>query len=197
MNSVSISSENQYIRAHFNDKHGLALLQSRLEKYIMTSNGRHVILLCIGTDRSTGDSLGPLTGTKLKEKYISGLSVIGTLDTPVHAENLETTLKEVNSTYHNPYIIALDACLGRLDSVGYITLAEGALKPGTAVKKDLPEVGDIHLTGIVNINGFMQYLVLQNTRLNIVWQMSDAICHIFYRTFLGAGRSLTSMATRH
>jgi len=132
--------------------------------------------------------LGPLTGTKIKERRLPGLSVIGTLEQPVHAVNLKTTLDEIYNSYKNPYIIALDACLGRLDSVGYITLAEGPLKPGTAVQKDLPEVGDIHITGIVNINGFMQYMVLQNTRLNIVWSISEALLYIFCRTFWGMSR---------
>ena len=184
MTPLSVFSEKRHIRAHYNDKQGLATLQSKLEEHIQAANGRHIVILCIGSDRSTGDSLGPLTGTKLKAKCIPGLSIIGTLEEPVHAENLEDKLAEINKAINNPFIIALDACLGRLESIGFITLAEGALKPGTAVKKELPEVGEIHLTGIVNINGFMQYMVLQNTRLNIVWQMSDAICHIFTQAYL-------------
>lgn len=188
MNSLSIFSENRHMRAHYNDKQGMILLQSRLREYLLTSIDRQIILLCIGTDRSTGDSLGPLTGTKLIEKRIPGLSIMGTLEQPVHAENLSATLQTITEKYKNPFIIALDACLGRFDSVGYITLADGPLKPGTAVKKELPEVGEIHLTGIVNINGFMQYTVLQNTRLNIVWQMSDVICNLFSRTFFGTFR---------
>lgn len=185
MNPFALFSENQDMRTHFNDKQGLSHLESRLREHICNASDRPVILLCIGTDRSTGDALGPLTGTKLQAKFIPGLTIYGTLEEPVHAENLDTALLTIKGKYHHPYIIALDACLGRLDSIGYITLAEGSLKPGTAVKKELPEVGDIHLTGIVNINGFMQYMVLQNTRLNIVWQMSDAICDIFYRAYLG------------
>jgi len=188
LNPLSIFSENQYLRAHYNDIQGISDIQSKLRDYITSASGRQVILLCIGTDRSTGDSLGPLTGTKLKEKSIPGLTIIGTLDEPVHAENLDQTVKKIHNSFFNPFIIALDACLGRLDSVGYITLAEGPLKPGTAVKKELPEVGEIHLTGIVNINGFMQYMVLQNTRLNLVWLMSEVICNIFYKTYLNSIR---------
>jgi len=186
LNSLSVLRQNKYIKAHYNDPQGIAAIQNKLLEHITSVKGRPIILLCIGTDRSTGDSLGPLTGTKIKEKGLPGLSVIGTLEHPVHAGNLATTLGEIYNNYENPYIIALDACLGRLESVGCITLAEGPLKPGTAVQKELPEVGEIHLTGIVNINGFMQYMVLQNTRLGIVWLMSETIFYIFYRTFLRA-----------
>ena len=34
-----------------------------------------ILFLCIGTDRSTGDSLGPLIGYKLKEKGMRNASV--------------------------------------------------------------------------------------------------------------------------
>ena len=43
-----------------------------------------VMFLCIGTDRSTGDSLGPLVGHKLRRQRLKGAAVIGTLDKPVH-----------------------------------------------------------------------------------------------------------------
>ena len=52
-----------------------------------------LILVCIGTDRSTGDALGPLVGTKLEQIDIKNLQVFGTLDEPVHALNLEEKIK--------------------------------------------------------------------------------------------------------
>ncbi|NLA06754.1 MAG: DUF1256 domain-containing protein, partial [Firmicutes bacterium] len=47
--------------------------------------------------------------------------------------------------------------------------------PGTGVSKTLPPIGDIHVTGIVNVGGYMEYLVLQNTRLSVVMKMADII----------------------
>lgn len=44
-----------------------------------------ILFLCIGTDRSTGDSLGPLIGYKLREKGMKNARVLGTLEEPVHA----------------------------------------------------------------------------------------------------------------
>jgi putative sporulation protein YyaC len=49
------------------------------------------------------------------------------------------------------------------------------VRPGAGVNKELPPVGDIHMTGIVNVGGFMEYFVLQNTRLNLVVKMSEII----------------------
>lgn len=141
---------------------------------------RPIVFVCIGTDRSTGDSLGPLIGTLLEEKEISPFYIYGTLEDPIHAVNLEDKLKEIKAKHFNPLIIGIDACLGRLKSVGAIQICEGPVKPGAGVKKDLPAVGDYHITGIVNVSGFMEFFVLQNTRLNLVLKMAKVIANGIY-----------------
>lgn len=133
-----------------------------------------IIILCIGTDRSTGDSLGPLIGSKLKAQSIYP-HIFGTLDEPVHATNLDTVLNDISLYFRNPFIIAVDACLGRSESVGFVTVGQGSLKPGAAVNKSLPAVGDIYITGTVNVGGFMEHMVLQSTRLSTVMKMADTI----------------------
>jgi len=144
-----------------------------LAKLYVPANRKKVIV-CIGTDRSTGDCLGPLVGSKLMEHKPTRFEVRGTLDEPVHASNLEDCLRSLKS-YDNPFIVAIDACLGNLDSIGYLNLGAGPLKPGAGVNKQLPPVGDINVTGIVNVGGFMEYFVLQNTRLSLVMKMAKTI----------------------
>ncbi|QDS35870.1 spore protease YyaC [Brevibacillus brevis] len=134
--------------------------------------GKRVLFVCVGTDRSTGDSLGPLVGTALKK---SKLDVLGTLDDPVHALNISETLSEIERNYPNHFVIAIDACLGAFSSVGNIEVACSALKPGAGVGKDLPPLGDVNIQGIVNVGGFMEYFVLQNTRLSMVMKMASTI----------------------
>ncbi|WP_257351721.1 spore protease YyaC [Pseudalkalibacillus decolorationis] len=146
----------------------------------LVPNSRPIVIVCIGTDRSTGDSLGPLVGTKLKVKQPPNYEVYGTLEEPVHAVNLEERLEQIQAQYENPFIIGIDACLGKLSSVGMVSLGDGPVKPGAAVKKQLPPVGDIHMTGIVNVSGFMEYFVLQNTRLNLVMKMAELIAEGIY-----------------
>jgi putative sporulation protein YyaC len=136
---------------------------------------RELICVCIGTDRSTGDSLGPLVGTLLEREAPPHLKVYGTLDEPVHALNLDETLKRIRSDHPAGLVLAVDACLGQLKSVGSIQLSMGPVKPGAGVNKELPEVGELHITGIVNVAGFMEYFVLQNTRLGLVMKMADVI----------------------
>lgn len=149
-------------------------LASRLHKHYLDPDCPK-ILLCIGTDRSTGDCLGPLVGSKLSALGQDFFHVYGTLEHPVHASNLKQKLEEIHRAYDNALIIAVDACLGSLENVGCVNIGDGSLQPGAGVNKNLPPVGQIHITGIVNVGGFMEYLVLQNTRLNLVMRMADLI----------------------
>ncbi|WP_018131418.1 spore protease YyaC [Effusibacillus pohliae] len=142
-----------------------------------------IVILCIGTDRSTGDALGPLVGSRLQTIFMhEECPVYGTLEHPVHAVNLTETLASIKRLYPDPYLIAVDACLGQLSSVGMICIGEGPLKPGAGVNKNLPEVGDVHITGIVNVGGFMEYFVLQNTRLSVVMKMAECIAQTLAET---------------
>jgi putative sporulation protein YyaC len=145
---------------------------------------RPIVFVCIGTDRSTGDSLGPLVGTLLEEKSLRTFYVYGTLDEPIHAVNLIDKLKEIHVKHNDPYIIGIDACLGRTKNVGIIQVGNGPVKPGAGVNKELPAVGDIHITGIVNVSGFMEFFVLQNTRLNLVMRMAKTIANGIYQASL-------------
>jgi|GEM_PF-104835 len=149
--------------------------RSAYSKELSQGSGNHLIILCIGTDRSTGDSLGPLIGSKLTAACLPRIKVFGTLDNPIHAVNLETTLKKINIEDSNTPIIAIDACLGKSENIGCISIKPGPLQPGTGVNKTLPEVGNFHIIGVVNVGGFMEYLVLQNTRLSLVMKMSELI----------------------
>jgi putative sporulation protein YyaC len=149
-------------------------LASRLNKNGFATNCEK-ILLCIGTDRSTGDCLGPLVGSKLSAIGQNFFHIYGTLEHPVHASNLKQKLEDIYRYHENPLIIAVDACLGSLENVGCVNIGDGSLQPGAGVNKNLPPVGKIHITGIVNVGGFMEYLVLQNTRLNLVMRMADLI----------------------
>ena len=135
-----------------------------------------LVFLCIGSDRATGDCLGPIVGYKLRQLNMSGCSVYGTLEYPVHARNLEETIEYIEAFHGEPIIIAIDASLGRSSHVGYFTLGRGALKPGAGVDKELPSVGDLYITGIVNMSGFLDHMLLQTTRLHIVMKLADRIC---------------------
>ncbi|MDA8333511.1 MAG: spore protease YyaC [Peptococcaceae bacterium] len=164
-------------KIHMEDTEAPSKLARELIARINASNlrNREIVLLCIGTDRSTGDALGPLVGSRLAGTRQQLFTVYGSLDQPVHASNLREKLAEIERCHRNPFIVAVDACLGHLDSVGCVNVGDGSLLPGAGVHKPLPPVGEVHITAIVNVGGFLEYLVLQNTRLNLVMQLADLI----------------------
>ncbi|GGE48288.1 spore protease YyaC [Pullulanibacillus camelliae] len=160
----------------YNDPFSRTKLTRSIESFIRdVPVTRQIVIVCIGTDRSTGDSLGPLVGRYLNRFSHQPYAIYGTIDAPVHAMNLSETIELIYTKYNHPFVIAVDACLGKYENIGNITLDKGAIKPGAGVKKKLPEIGDIHIKGIVNVSGYMEYLVLQNTRLSLVMNISEVI----------------------
>ncbi|HBE80334.1 MAG TPA: spore protease YyaC [Firmicutes bacterium] len=151
-------------------QHDAKIQLSKALKPIFKSE-KPVKIICIGTDRLTGDSLGPLVGNLLQK---ASIDVMGTLKNPVTAIDIEKVLEE-NNGFKDYCVLAIDACLGRSENVGEVKLREGSFSPGSGVGKDLPPVGDFNIIGIVNIGGFMEYMMLQNTRLNLVYEQAELI----------------------
>ncbi|SPF33363.1 conserved hypothetical protein [Candidatus Desulfosporosinus infrequens] len=147
---------------------------------------KKVLFTCIGTDRATGDCLGPLVGTNLKRL---GYAVLGTIDQPLHAKNLIQELQKIPTMYNPELILAIDACLGHFDDIGTITLANFPLKPGSGVHKDLPPVGDISIMGIVNMGGYLEFQILQCTRLHTVMKLASDITHLIWQAIPATQRT--------
>lgn len=159
----------------------LAKRLSRMPKEEKERKGKTgVVILCIGTDRSTGDSLGPLIGYKLKEMNTVNFTIFGTLDRPVHAMNLDEYVNILQRFYRNDLVVAVDASVGHKEHIGYVTLGKGALKPGLGVSKELRAVGDIFITGIVGSCGNYDPLMLQSVRLSVVMNLADCISSSIY-----------------
>ncbi|MCI8518033.1 MAG: spore protease YyaC [Hungatella sp.] len=152
-----------------------ARLYMMIQEEMDRNQKENVLLLCIGTDRSTGDSLGPLIGHQLRNRGLKHIQVLGTLSRPVHAMNLEDTLGLVRQYYHDHLVIAVDASVGMNDHIGCITLGRGALKPGLGVSKELRSVGDLFITGIVSGCGNYDPVMLQSIRLSVVMRMAECI----------------------
>lgn len=173
-----------------------AIIHRLLLHFAKVSPGQDIVVICIGTDRSTGDCLGPLVGTSLAKLASPHFHLYGTLEEPVHAMNLNDTLDKINQRFIDPFIIGIDACLGQTSSVGSIQVVQGPLRPGAGVNKQLPPVGDIHLTGIVNVGGFMEYFVLQNTRLSLVMRLSEIISSSLYTAIKEWNRGFIPLVRR-
>ena len=91
---------------HPDSPYALMKFQNDLLHYLKIKHKKNqpLVIVCIGTDRATGDCLGPLVGQALLPS--SQYSVFGTLKEPIHAKNLNQTFKEIYSVCQNPFIIA-------------------------------------------------------------------------------------------
>lgn len=145
-------------------------------------------VVCIGTDRSTGDALGPLVGSFLAE---GGWPLAaGTLDSPLHAGNLARALSLLDP--HGP-LVAVDACLGAEEHVGWVLARPGPLHPGSALGRQLPVVGDLHVSGVVQAAGVLDAVALLTTPLSTVVRMARLVAD----SLLDARRAITGACGRH
>lgn len=159
-------------------------LKPALQQIAAATGGGAAIFLCIGTDRSTGDALGPLVGTALAEAGFE--RVIGTLASPCDANTLPLRLGELAAAGRGGGpVIAIDAALGRPESIGKFQITAAPVLPGASLGRKLPPAGDYGIAGIVNSakGGKHPYAILQNTSLYRVLTMSrqlaEAIAAVF------------------
>lgn len=133
-------------------------------------------ILCIGSDLSVGDSLGPVVGTMLKHK-LSGLNlyVYGTLSKPITAHEVKYMNEFLRQTHPNSPIVAIDAAVGAAGDIGLIKISKRGIKPGSGADKKLTRVGDVSVMGIVAEKTMFNYSLFSATRLNIVYKMAEII----------------------
>lgn len=136
-----------------------------------------VLIVCVGTDRATGDALGPLVGTMLKEKTPK-FEVWGNLEHPVHADNLETLKGAISQWGAKGTVIGVDSSLSRSSKVGTVEVIRGSINPGTGVGKELFSFGDIGVVGNVNVyccDSALNTHTVQVTSLHMVMTMAKVI----------------------
>lgn len=173
--SISRSSKTRYINGHSDQAPYLLSRQLTQLLNACCPDTSAPVFVCIGTDLVTGDSLGPMVGSVLRCSPDFPYMVYGTLSRPVHAVNLADTMTEVASRHPGSPVIAIDASLGTRKHLHYITIAPGSLSPGAGVNKFLGTVGDISITGIINISGEYAHMILQTTHPSTVMFMAECI----------------------
>lgn len=134
------------------------------------------VIVCIGSDLVIGDALGPITGTLIKSKT-EGLPcyVYGCLSTPVTAKEVKYVNSFLRRTHPGRKVIAIDAAVGEDGDIGLIKISDTALRPGSGAHKKLGKVGDISVLGVIAEKSLFNYSVLNSTRLNVIYTMSQII----------------------
>lgn len=134
------------------------------------------VIVCVGSDLSVGDSLGPIVGTKLKEKLCgANVFVYGTLAKPITAHEVKYMTEFISSTHPDSKVIAVDAAVGVSGDIGLIKLSGKPLRPGSGANKRLNKIGDVSVLGIVAEKSVFNYSLFSATRLNFVYKMSEVV----------------------
>ena len=134
------------------------------------------VVVCIGSDLAIGDSLGPITGSMLKFKTQGlGVFLYGTLSAPVTAKEIKYIRTFLKETHRGCPVIAVDAAIGDAGDIGLIKINNTPLLPGAGANKQLGEIGDITVMGIVAEKSIANYGLLNTTRLNLVYSMAEII----------------------
>ena len=164
-------------------------------KKIVAPNENPPVIICIGSDLSVGDSLGPITGTKLKEK-LKGTNcyIYGTLSQPITAHEIKFVNDFVadfkvrfrinfnnfgndfvRNTHPSSPVIAIDAAVGGAGDIGMMRVAKRGVAPGSGANKKLAKVGDVSIIGIIAEKSVFNFSILSATRLNMVYKMANII----------------------
>lgn len=144
-----------------------------------------LIFLCIGTDRITGDSFGPLVGYKLKHLFREekNIKVVGDLDNIVTIHNVEKIIKDINTTYEIPFIIAIDAAISNKNNIGKIIVSGEKMNIGSGLNKKSIYIGDVSIKGIVSKDlkkPQYNFKLLQNTSLGLIMNMAECTAYGIY-----------------
>ena len=109
----------------------------------------HTVVICIGSDKVSGDMLGPLVGSALRDEYDLSCPVYGAVGESVNGLNLSEYLALLKERHFADSVIAVDAALGKADDVGRIRLKRGGIRAGGAMEKSFERVGDVGIVGVV------------------------------------------------
>lgn len=166
----SFNSDSLGIRINYKDENAAYDLANYIKGFFKPKT----LILCIGTDKCIGDCLGPLVGTFLQRETYP-YPVIGTLEKPAHAVNLDNIIQQIKENYVDHYVIAIDACLGYSNCIGDVQVKLGPVHPGKGVGKALPHVGDVSIVGVVDTIDNSDLFSIKNIRLNFIMNMAETI----------------------
>ena len=139
---------------------------------------RPPVVVCVGSDLAIGDSLGPIVGSMLRYKTQGlGTFVYGTLSAPITAKEIKYLRSHLKTTHRQRVAIVVDAAVGVQGDIGMIKLSDTPLYPGAGANKKLGAIGDLSIMGIVAEKSIANYALLNTTRLNLVYSMSEIIAN--------------------
>jgi len=111
----------------------------------------NIVILCIGTNKLIGDSVGPIVGQKLNRllENKKNVTIYGDTKQNLNLKNIEKILQERVYTKSTSYIITIDAALGPKEMIEKVFISKGKIKIGEALGEGVEYFSDINIKGIV------------------------------------------------
>lgn len=135
-----------WISSTLPDAHDIFSRNLRYLLHHVNLDHRPLAFACIGSANVCGDNLGPLIGTILTRHNLP--NVYGTMEEPLNALTLPHYMPLLKYMEETCCLIAIDAAIGNKAQCGYLTLTKGTLSPGSALYRELPPIGHLHITGV-------------------------------------------------
>lgn len=147
-----------------------ALKIARVITKLLQGKGE-IIIVCVGSNKISGDSLGAFVGTFLKKSGVP--NVYGTLNKTVTPKNLIPTILEINKKHNNPFIIGVSSDLSIYeDDLECIILKDAALETELLGKL---KFGNMSIKGILNTTDYECIPKMQKVDLNLVYKIAKVI----------------------
>lgn len=145
---------------------------------------QEIVIMCIGSDKVSGDSLGPTVGTLLINNINVNAYVYGKLGKTINSKNINEYVYFIKSRHKEATIIAIDACMGKREEIGSIKMSYNGIAAGLAVGRKAERVGDIGIVGVVaeesmdNLNSLMEvpYDEVYSLSLKLAEKVKKYIC---------------------
>ncbi|MEG1613010.1 MAG: DUF1256 domain-containing protein [Clostridia bacterium] len=108
------------------------------------------VILCVGSDKIMGDSVGPSVGDLLTKTLNIKCFVYGVTGRSVNGKNLNSFVDFIKIVHKDSPIIAVDACLSNTEEIENIRVLKGGVNPKRALTNLPNPVGDIGILGVVD-----------------------------------------------
>lgn len=139
-----------------------------------------IIFLCIGTNKVSGDSFGPIVGTNLQKmlKDNKKIKVLGNMNNPINALNVKENIEYINKMYIDKYIIVIDSAVSDKNLIGEVFITRNKTILGKGINNKISEIGDISIKCSVckdeysSINNFIS---LQNVPKRFIKNLADMV----------------------
>ena len=136
---------------------------------------KETVVLCVGSDKVSGDCLGPTVGSLLIEKYNVNAFVYGCIGRTVNSLNIAEYKDFLREKHPNAFIIAVDACLGSKNDVGKIKINDKGVAAGLAVGRKTGRIGDIGVLGIVSEISKDNLSALLSSPYSMVYELAEKV----------------------